>query len=171
MIGGMAAAAMTSIAAKKKNKTSKENGDQKPEAPTSNYVCEHCLAMFNRRYNRDRHVELVHKVPRPGKPPLFPKIIKDKLKDERVKVVPPKRSHSADDLTPSPDLQTTAINPEHKKIRLNLSKASEQPEITDNEEEDKTDANNECKAQEDNVNVIQFPLSKEVTITVFVTSK
>ncbi|MCP3668185.1 MAG: hypothetical protein GY696_37810, partial [Gammaproteobacteria bacterium] len=157
MISGMAAAAMASIAAKKKNKPSKENGDQKPEAPTSYYVCEHCPAMFNRRYNRDRHVELVHKMPRPGKPPLFPKTIKDKPKDERVKVVPLKRSRSTDDLTTSPDLQSMAINSEPKKTRLNLSKASEQPEIADNEEEDKTDANNECKAQEDNVNVIQFP--------------
>ncbi len=130
----MAAAAMASTASKKKNKPSKENGDQKPEAPTSYYVCEHCPAKFNRRYNRDRHVELVHKIPRLGKPPLFPKIIMDKPKDERVKVVPLKRSHSADDLTTAPDLQSTVINPEPKKIRLSLPKASEQPEVADNEE-------------------------------------
>ncbi len=174
MIGGMAA--MASIAAKKVDKPSKEDVetsvpkevDCKPNEPTYNYVCERCPAKFNRRYNRDRHVELVHKIPRPGKSALFPKIIND----ETVEVVPLKRSLAAGDLTTSPDLQSTTINPEPKKVRLNTPKVSapEQPETADKEEETKG-VNNECKAEDDNVNVIQFPLGKEVIITVFVSSK
>ncbi len=176
MIGGMAAAAMASIASKKMDKPSKEDVetsvpkdvDYKLNEPTNNYVCERCPAKFSRRYNRDRHVELVHKIPRPGKSALFPKIIND----ETVEVVPLKRSLAAGDLTTSPDLQSTTINSEPKKVRLNRPKVSapEQPETADKEEEMKG-VNNECKAEDDNVNVIQFPLSKEVTITVFVTSK
>jgi len=36
------------------------------------YKCKVCPAKFTRRFNRDRHMELVHKVARPEKPPLYP---------------------------------------------------------------------------------------------------
>ncbi len=45
---------------------------QSKEMKDKTYFCEVCPATFNRKYNRDRHMELIHKVPRPVLPPLFP---------------------------------------------------------------------------------------------------
>ncbi len=192
MIGGEFAAAVmaASIAAKNnKNAGSKEEVETaaskkagyKPEGMTSYYICERCPAKFNRRYNRDRHVEMVHKIPKPEKP--------TKIADSDViEHVPLKRTLSVGVLTTSPDLQSTTTKPEPKKIKLNLVEATTPVEsdasVVDEEEHEKTDVNRKCKNQEEkhektdvkteedkDVNVILFPLKKEVTITVFVNAK
>ncbi len=165
---------------------------------TSFYICEVCPATFNRRYNRDRHMEHVHKVPRPNLPPLFleksvPKnpaknpddgiiyttpdppinvLIDDKagaMGNKRVnsdtnppqfrKIKKAKRAHTLkqdigerlviDDYLPSPEL------PEQKDLDAEAPKAVE----------DKS-----CQTEE-NINMVQMPLNKEVAITILVTSK
>ena len=40
------------------------------------YPCPQCGYKFNRRFNRDKHVELIHKIPRPERPPLYPQKVK-----------------------------------------------------------------------------------------------
>ena len=42
------------------------------------FECDVCGHVFNRKFNRDRHVELIHKVPRPEKPSLY---LKEESKD------------------------------------------------------------------------------------------
>ncbi len=123
---------------------------------------------------------MVHKIPKPAKP--------TKIADSDViEHVPLKRTLSVDDLTTSPDLQAMATKPEPKKIKLNVVETTAPVEsdtsVVSEEENEKTDVNSECKNQEekhektdvkteeDKVNLIQFPLKKEVTITVFVTAK
>ncbi len=172
MIGGMAAMAASIAAKNKKNAASKKAG-YKPEGF---YICERCIAKFSRRYNRDRHVEMVHKIPKPEKP--------TKIADSDViKHVPLKRTLSIGDLTTSPDLQATATKPEPKKIKLTVVEATTPVESDTSVVDEKTDVNSECKTEEekhektdvkteeDKVNYIQFPLKKEVTVTVFVTAK
>jgi hypothetical protein len=39
------------------------------------FKCTICHARFTRRFNRDRHMELLHKVPRPDRPPLYPDVV------------------------------------------------------------------------------------------------
>jgi hypothetical protein len=48
------------------------------------FNCPICVAKFGRRFNRDRHVELIHKIPRPDLPPLYPE--KLNLKEHTVDV-------------------------------------------------------------------------------------
>ncbi len=169
-------AVLAALNAAKKNK----NADSKEEVETSaskkagykpegSYLCEHCPAKFNRRYNRDRHMEHVHLVQKPEKPTKI-------VNSDVIEHVPLKRTLSFHNLTTSPDLQATATKPEPKKIKLNVVEATTSVEsdtsVVDEEEREKTDVNSERKTEEDkDVNVIQFPLKKEVTITVFVTAK
>ncbi|MCP4365511.1 MAG: hypothetical protein GY800_09475, partial [Planctomycetes bacterium] len=40
------------------------------------FECPMCDHQFNCKYNRDRHMELIHKMPRPDLPPLFPNLVK-----------------------------------------------------------------------------------------------
>lgn len=63
-----------------KNKIEKEGEDvdeketikklQKPE--NKHFLCPVCGNEFNRKFNRDKHMELIHKIPRPDAPPLYP---------------------------------------------------------------------------------------------------
>ncbi len=48
---------------------------EKPADPT--FDCKICAAEFTRRFNRDRHMELIHKIPRPDLPPLYPEVLKN----------------------------------------------------------------------------------------------
>ncbi len=47
---------------------------KKKEEPV--FECPVCYGRFNRKFNRDRHMELMHKMPRPDLPPLYPNILK-----------------------------------------------------------------------------------------------
>ncbi len=47
---------------------------KKKEEPV--FECPVCYGHFNRKFNRDRHMELMHKMPRPDLPPLYPNILK-----------------------------------------------------------------------------------------------
>ncbi len=175
MIGGMAAAAAmaASIAAKNKKNAASKKAGYKPEGF---YICERCIAKFSRRYNRDRHVKMVHKISKPEKPTKI-------VDSDVIKHVPLKRNLSVDVLMMSPDIRSTTTKPEPKKIKLNVVEATTPVEsdtsVVDEEEHEKTDVNSECKNQEekhekteeDKVNMIQFPLKKEVTVTVLVTAK
>ncbi len=65
MFSGIATAALV----KKMKVTETKKGELIFECP----MCDH---QFNRKYNRDRHMELIHKLPRPDLPHLFPNLVK-----------------------------------------------------------------------------------------------
>ncbi|MCP3668103.1 MAG: hypothetical protein GY696_37370 [Gammaproteobacteria bacterium] len=165
---------------------------------TSFYVCEICPATFNRRYNRDRHMEHVHKVPRPNLPPLY-----------LEKSVPKNPAKNPDDgiiyTTPDPPINvliddkaiamdTKRANsdtnpPQLRKIKKAkrahpLDEDSEKPLVIDDDlpsperpvqkdldaEAPKAVEDKSCQTEE-NINMVQMPLNKEVAITILVTSK
>ncbi len=141
------------------------------------YVCDICKARFNRRYNRDRHVELTHKVPRPGKPPLYP----TKLPLKRpVDVLTPESVPS-----PTP-VKVSRVESDNGSVHSDNDTNDEEmddsiPDDTAEHEETTTarvDSPNEsekdCEKEnntDDTISMLQVPMCKEVTVTLYITTK
>jgi len=89
-IAAAAYAEMKKSADKKKATMKKEEDTTKKEEPV--FQCTVCSALFNRKFNRDRHMELIHKIQRPDGPPLYPNVIK-KVEEPQ----PIETENSADD--------------------------------------------------------------------------
>ena len=81
------------------------------------FDCPVCTATFNRRFNRDRHVELIHKQPRPDLPPLYP----DKLNQ----VTTADESSTGEPETPIDQPETPTDKPSQKSA--SQSKPVERP--------------------------------------------
>ena len=46
-----------------------------PPQETKEFPCHICHLVFNRKFNRDKHIELIHRIPRPERPPLYPTLV------------------------------------------------------------------------------------------------
>ncbi|MCP4347242.1 MAG: hypothetical protein GY795_17155, partial [Desulfobacterales bacterium] len=66
--------------------------EKKKEEPV--FECPICDGQFNRKYNRDRHMELIHKMPRPDLPPLFPDVVKKHPEESQKPKESPKYKES-----------------------------------------------------------------------------
>ncbi len=189
MISGIGAAA--EAFATKHNKPANEK-------EISYHVCKVCPTTFNRRYNRDRHMELVHKVPRPILPPLFPEkpVPKNPAKNPEDGIIytmpdPPINVLTYDKTTGNKRVNSDTSPPPLRRTkkakrvlnmdedfgkRLVIDEGPPSPELPDQKDLDTEDPKAEeledksCQTEE-NINMIQMPLSKEVAITILVTSK
>ena len=60
------------------------------KVPEKVYPCPECGFEFSRKFNRDKHMELIHKMPRPDLPPLYPEKVAYVEKEEPMEqTVPP----------------------------------------------------------------------------------
>ncbi len=166
-------------------------GPAKPHSKNY-YVCEQCPTVFDRRYNRDRHVETIHNVPRPGgKPPLglfnrkqpqLPKLVlpSPKKAEDLFTVSSDEEysdSSSDDDYDADDDTQTMDEKPADEMPPV--EQEEEEKDTSEQAEEEKEDNVSEAKdkavqvpsCKDPNTNLIQLPLCKEVTVTLFFTSK
>ncbi len=180
------------------NETMTRKFDKINDKESTYYVCKVCPTTFNRRYNRDRHMELVHKVPRPVLPPLFleksvPKNPAKNPEDGIVYTTPdPPINVLIDEMAIATD--TKRVNsdtnpPQLRKIKKakrvhTLDEDSEKPLVIDEDlpspelpqqknmdaEAPKAVEDKSCQTEE-NINMVQMPLNKEVAITILVTSK
>jgi len=216
------------LASRNKTVVKSEIKENEEVSPKEEFKCEICPALFNRRYNRDRHMELIHKVPRPGRrPPLF--LGKHKITGTQANgpttvakpIKPPKKPihvvQPSDVFTDESDVFTSGDEEIVKPIPKKKAKKENKEEITavlevpmveeiraipeipiveeiqaipeiamveeaeeDEEEEEEEvmfptteEKKSEIDAKEcnDNVNLIQMPVGKEVVVTVFITSK
>ncbi|MCP4345923.1 MAG: hypothetical protein GY795_10415, partial [Desulfobacterales bacterium] len=80
--------------------------EMKKEEPV--FECPICDGQFNRKYNRDRHMELIHKMPRPDLPPLFPDVVK-KHPEESQKLKESQKSKESHQVSES--IMETGISP------------------------------------------------------------
>ncbi len=202
MISGIGAVAEAFAAKQSKGMDDKINEamarkfDKINDKESTYYVCEVCPATFNRKYNRDRHMEHIHKVPRPVLPPLFPEksvpknptknpedgIIHDMpdppitvLIDGKASAMGYKRDNSDTN-----HLQIRKIKKAKRVLTMdedfeNQLEIDEDPLSSDlpdqkDTEDLKTVEDKSCQTEE-NINMIQLPLNKEVAITILVTSK
>ena len=196
MIPGIAAAAY-------KAKMEKKNtGYAVPKPPKEGgqyFVCEKCPAGFNRRYNRDRHMKLVHgNRTLPELRPQYPATLKrkvaiiagtpgDVLKINNLHL---KRKNMDNDDSiekkirkEMQDMEGVAVEDvipvavEEKEEEVKSADSEEDTDEATSEEEEEVKKvepkedkkTEECK--EENLNLIQIPMDKEVTVTVFITSK
>ncbi len=158
-----------------KNLSTTVLGPAKPDSEHY-YVCGQCPTVFKRRYNRDRHVETIHNVPRPGgKPPLD--LLTRRNRPQLPKLVLPSPKKAEDLLTVSSGKENSDNNDADDEIvTMDEEPVAELPPI---EQEEKEDNISETKDKEmevptcrdPNTNLIQLPLCKEVAVTIFVTSK
>ena len=72
-------------------------GMQKPKP----YGCTVCEVHFNKRFNRDRHMEVIHKVPRPAGPPLYPEMLKNIVPVQLIPAKKPKKVAEPEELGPA----------------------------------------------------------------------
>jgi len=200
------------LASRNKTVVKSEIKENEEVSPKEEFKCEICPALFNRRYNRDRHMELIHKVPRPGRrPPLF--LGKHKITGTQDNgpttvakpIKPPKKPihvvQPSDVFTDESDVFTSGDEEIVKPIPKKKAKKENKEEMTavlevpmleeiqaipeiamvEEAEEDEEEVmfptteekKSEIDAKEcnDNVNLIQMPVGKEVVVTVFITSK
>ncbi len=136
------------------------------------YVCEHCPAVFNRRYNRDRHVDTNHnalrkrsQLPETRKRPQLPKLV----------LPSPKK---AEDLftVSSDEKDSDNSDADDEIVTMDEEPVDEIPPIEQEEKEDNISETKDKEMQvptcrDPNTNLIQLPLCKEVAVTIFVTSK
>ena len=141
------------------------------------YECQVCLAQFNRRYNRDRHVELIHGVPRPGgRPPLFPnKVNLAKGQDNVTSTITKDDSivDSEEDPKTTKDNNNsvdTEVGPKVLKRKATAPLKGE-PKKPKKEEDEKEEEEKKNDKIDSSMNLIQMPVGKEVVVTVFITSK
>lgn len=119
MFAPVAAAAILNMA--KNNEEMGEDVDEKETIKQVDkfYHCPECGYKSNRRFNRDKHMELIHKVPRLDKPPLYPDkvnyVIPEKKEAEVQTELPPAKLPKQDQIQSNP----------HQEFELSEKKKNE----------------------------------------------
>jgi len=113
------------------------------------YECQVCLAQFNRRYNRDRHVELIHGVPRPGgRPPLFP---------NKVNL-----AKGQDNVTSTITKDDSIVDGEEDPKTVNLAKGQDNVTSTITKDDSIVDSEEDPKTTKDNNNSVDTEVGPKV---------
>ncbi len=105
MFSAMAAAALV-----EKKKALEKN----KEEPI--FECPICDGQFNRKYNRDRHMELIHKKPRPNLPPLFPELVNKDSTQKSEETRKPEESKKSEEMKQT--MKTEEKSEEKKKPKV-----------------------------------------------------
>ena len=103
----------------------KKNNPELFPQQTKEFPCHICHLVFNRKFNRDKHIELIHRIPRPERPPLYPKLVEYQEEPViRPKDLPP----TIERQEPIYDIPIPVPNPEKKKEKKKEQKNIEKKE-------------------------------------------
>ena len=149
------------------------------------YACELCPSTFNRKFNRDRHMEIMHgSTMSTRNRPLYPDRIRnseyspdadlsdDNIPEPTIPVQePPPLAKTVKPVDPVKPVETTkAVEPE--VVEVEPESDNDQMETTTAKKpEAETKENPDMECGGDNVSMHQMPLGKEVTITILISSK
>ena len=150
------------------------------------YACELCPSTFNRKFNRDRHMEIMHgSAVSTRTRPLYPDKIRnseyspdaefsdDNIPEPRIPVQePPPLAKTVNPVdTAKPVQNAKTVEPELVEVELESDDDPMETTTTDKKPEPESKETTDIDCSGDNVSMHQMPLGKEVTITILISSK
>lgn len=163
----------TTLQQKKEEKKQTEVDINMPERKAAKldlfFQCELCSAVFNRKFNRDRHMEIVHKTTSSDRlRPLYPaRLERQNAMSDQVSSLP-FTDYEATDKEPPETQPLTIDEPSMELGQTEEPKEELLQEISVEKVKTEKIDDSECP---DTYSIAKLPLEKEIAVTIIVSSK